>query len=301
MKALLFARYGDPSVLEIADVPAPHPGPGQIRIAVRTAGVSPGDVALRSGAWRDRAPLRLPYVVGVEAAGVVDEIGAGVEGVEPVEGVELGDEVFGLRALGGATAAYALLDAWAPRPQTMTWDQAGGAAAAIETSVRALDAVAAGPGTTLLVDGASGGVGSVLVQLAVARGVRVLGTASPANHEFLAGLGAHPLTYGPGLTARVTEHVDAAVDVAGQGGLPDLLTLTGRTASVVTLVDPAAASLGVRLTRYDPQADHRAALTAGSGVTVHVTAVYPWTAAAEAHTRVASGHTRGKVVLRITA
>jgi NADPH:quinone reductase-like Zn-dependent oxidoreductase len=293
MKALLFARYGDPSVLEIADVPAPHPGPGQIRIAVRTAGVSPGDVALRSGAWRDRVALPLPYVIGVEAAGTVDEIGDGVEGVRP------GDEVFGLRALGGATATFALLDAWAAKPPTMTWVQAGGAAAAIETSVRALDAVNTGPGTTLLVDGATGGVGTILVQLAVARGARVLGTAGPANHEFLAGLGAHPLTYGPGLPARVTERVDAAIDIAGHGSLADLLTLTGTPSSVVTLVDPAAASLGVRLTRYDPAADHHAALARGAGVTVHVAAAYPWTAAAEAHTRVATGHTRGKIVLTV--
>jgi NADPH:quinone reductase-like Zn-dependent oxidoreductase len=293
MKALLFARYGDPSVLEIAEVPAPHPGPGQIRIAVRTAGVSPGDAALRSGAWRDRAPLHLPYIVGIEAAGTADEIGPGVEGVHP------GDEVFGLRARGGTAAEFALLDAWAPKPPAMTWAQAGGAAAAIETSVRALDAVAAAPGTTLLVDGATGGVGAVLVQLAVARGVRVLGTAGPANHDYLAGLGAHPLTYGPGLASRVPEPVHAAIDVAGRGGLADLLTLTGDPARVVTLVDPAAASLGVRLSLHDPSADHRAALEQAAAVTIHVAAAYPLAAAAEAHAAVATGHTRGKIVLTV--
>jgi NADPH:quinone reductase-like Zn-dependent oxidoreductase len=290
MKALLFARYGDPSVLEIADVPAPEPGPGQIRVAVRAAGVSPGDVALRSGAWRDRAPLRLPYVLGVEAAGVVESLGPGVVGVRP------GDEVLGLRALGGATAELALFDAWAAKPPAMTWAQAGGAAAALETSVRALDAVGAGPGTTVLLDGATGGVGHVMVQLAVARGARVLGTASAANQEFLGALGARPLTYGPGLPGRVTEPVDAAVDIAGHGGLPELLQLTP---DVVTLVDPAAAALGVRLTRYDPAADHRAALALAGTVTVHVAATYPWTAAADAHTRVAGGHTRGKIVLTL--
>jgi NADPH:quinone reductase-like Zn-dependent oxidoreductase len=294
MKALLFARYGDPSVLEIADLPAPHPGPGQIRIAVRAAGVSPGDDALRSGAWRDRAPLTLPYAVGIDAAGVVDEIGPGVEGVHP------GDEVFGLRARGGTAAEFALLDAWAAKPHTMTWAQAGGAAAAIETSVRALTAVAAGPGTTLLIDGASGGVGAVLVQLAVARGVRVLGTASPANHEFLAGLGAQPLGYGPGLPARVSEPVHAAIDVAGHGGLPDLLTVVGDPSRVVTLVDPAAAALGVRLSLQNPSADHRAVLEQNSGVTIHLAATYPLAEAARAHAAVATGHTRGKIVLTVT-
>jgi NADPH:quinone reductase-like Zn-dependent oxidoreductase len=293
MKALLFARYGDPSVLKIAEVPAPHPGPGQIRIAVRTAGVSPGDAALRSGAWRERAPLHLPYVVGIDGAGTADEIGPGVEGARP------GDEVFGLRARGGTAAEFALLDAWAPKPPTMTWAQAGGAAAAIETSVRALDAVAAAPGTTLLVDGATGGVGAVLVQLAVARGARVLGTASPTNHDYLAGLGAHPLTYGPGLPARVAEPVHAAIDVAGRGGLADLLTLTGNPARVVTLVDPAAASLGVRLSLQNPSADHRAVLEQAAAVAIHVAATYPLAAAAEAHAAVATGHTRGKIVLTV--
>jgi NADPH:quinone reductase-like Zn-dependent oxidoreductase len=293
MKALLFARYGDPSVLKIAEVPAPHPGPGQIRIAVRTAGVSPGDAALRSGAWRERAPLHLPYVVGIDGAGTADEIGPGVEGARP------GVEVYGLRARGGTAAEFALLDAWAPKPTTMTWAQAGGAAAAIETSVRALDAVAAAPGTTLLVDGATGGVGAVLVQLAVARGVRVLGTASPANHDYLAGLGALPLTYGPDLPARVPEPVHAAIDVAGHGGLADLLALTGNPARVVTLVDPAAASLGVRLSLKNPSADHRAVLEQAAAVTIHVAATYPLTAAAEAHAAVAAGHTRGKIVLTV--
>jgi NADPH:quinone reductase-like Zn-dependent oxidoreductase len=293
MKALRFARYGDPSVLEIADVPAPHPGPGQIRVAVRTAGVSPGDASLRSGAWRERAPLKLPYIVGIDAAGIVDELGEGVSDVPP--------EVFGLRALGGTTATYALLDAWAAKPPTMTWAQAGGAAAALETSVRALDAVGVTAGTTVLLDGAAGGVGSVMVQLAVARGARVIGTASPANHAFLASLGAEPVTYGPGLPARLPARlpakVDAAIDLAGHGSLPELLTLTP---AVVTLVDPAAASLGVRLSRYDPSADHSAVLAdAVRHVTVHVAAEYPLTEAAEAHARVETGHARGKVVIRV--
>jgi NADPH:quinone reductase-like Zn-dependent oxidoreductase len=221
---------------------------------------------------------------------VVDEVGEGVADVPP--------EVFGMRALGGTTATYALLDSWAAKPPTMTWAQAGGAAAAIETSVRALDAVAVTSGTTVLLDGAAGGVGSVMVQLAVARGARVLATASPANHQFLTGLGAHPITYGPGLSSRVGERVDAAIDIAGRGSLPELLTLTP---AVVTLVDPAAAALGVRLTRYDPSTDHNAVLAEAVGhVTIHVAAEYPLAAAAEAHARVETGHARGKVVLRVT-
>ncbi len=98
MKALLFREYGDPAVLTVGEVPSPQAGPGTIRIAVRAAGVSPGDAAIRSGAWRDRVPLTLPYVVGLDGAGVVDEVGDGVTGIRP------GDEVFGYRLAGGTTA-----------------------------------------------------------------------------------------------------------------------------------------------------------------------------------------------------
>jgi NADPH:quinone reductase-like Zn-dependent oxidoreductase/uncharacterized membrane protein YphA (DoxX/SURF4 family) len=274
MKALVFEQYGGPEVLRVAEVAEPHAGPGQIRIAVRTAGVSPGDDAMRSGAWRDRVPLTLPHVVG-----------AGVTGVRP------GAEVFGLRALGGTTAEHARLDAWAAKPPGMTWAQAGGAASGIETSVRALDALGVGPGTTVLLDGASGGVGAFAVQIAVARGARVIGTASPANHEFLASLGAEPVAYGPGLPERIGSPVDAAIDVAGRGGLAELMALTGDPAAVLTLIDPAAAALGVRLSRFDPAGDHQAALSYGARLiadgrlTVPVAAVFPITAGRRARPR----------------
>ena len=304
MKALRFSRYGAPDVLTVAEVPEPHAGPGEVRIAVRAAGVSPGDAAMRSGEWRDRVPLALPHVVGVDAAGVVDEIGTGVDGVSP------GDEVFGLRFRGWTTATYALLDAWAPKPATMSWTQAGGAAGSIETAVRTLDALAVGRDTTLLVDGATGGVGAIMVQLAVARGARVIGTASTPNHTFLAGLGATPIGYGPGLPDRVRQatagrRVDAAVDVAGRGEIDDLVALTGDATAVVTLVNPAAEARGVQLLRFDPTADHAAALAYGAGLVaagklvVHVAEAYPMEAGPAAHASVASGHTRGKIVITV--
>ncbi|WP_432824512.1 NADP-dependent oxidoreductase [Dactylosporangium sp. CA-092794] len=294
MRALMFHEYGDPNVLKVEDVPEPHPGPGQIRIAVRAAGVSPGDAALRSGVWRDRVPLRLPYIVGLDAAGVVDEVGPGVTGVHP------GDEVFGLRPVGATTAGHALLDAWAPKPAGMSWAEAGGAAGSIETAVRTLDALAVGPGTTLLLDGAAGGVGAIAVQLAVARGARVIGTASPANHEFLASLGAEPVTYGPGLAERIGGGVDAAVDVAGRGGALELVRATGHADRVVTLVDAAAERQGIRLLRFDPAGDHAAALRQGAAVvTVHVAAVFGMDEGAAAHARVEAGHARGKTVIAV--
>ncbi|WP_109527517.1 NADP-dependent oxidoreductase, partial [Nocardia aurea] len=260
MRALIFAEYGPASVLEIADVPEPHAGPGHIRVAVQASGVTPGDCYLRSGRFRDMMPLRLPHVLGVDAAGVVDEVGTGVPGIRP------GDAVFGivdLAELGGANAEYAVLTAWALKPDALSWEQAGGAAANVETATRALDRLKVGTGTTLLIEGAAGGVGTVAIQLAAARGATVLGTASARNHEFITGLGATPTTYGPGLGERVTalapDGVDVVLDCAGSGSLPDLVDLTGSPDRVVTVADLNAAKYGVHLSRSagpgsDPQA-----------------------------------------------
>ncbi|WP_033287921.1 NADP-dependent oxidoreductase [Amycolatopsis jejuensis] len=294
MKALAFDRYGDPNVLAITDVPEPHPGPRKIRIAVRAAGASPADAALRSGAWRDRIPLTLPHVVGLDAAGIVDEIGHDVTGVQP------GDEVFGCALGGGTTAAYAVLDAWAPKPAALPWPAAGAAATSIETSLRALDHLKVDRGTTVLLDGASGGVGAIAVQIAVARGARVIGTASADNHEFLRTLGATPVHHGPDLAAR-TGPVDAAIDVSGKGSLAELVAATGSPDRVVTLINPAAEAEGIELLRYDPAADHSAALRRGAQLiadgklTVPILRTYPLSAGSEAHAQLETGHTQGKI------
>ena len=199
MRAVQFNEYGPPSVLHVAEVEAPHAGPGRIRVAVRASGISPGETLIRSGAMRDMVPTALPYRTGFDAAGVVDEVGEGVTGVE------IGDEVFGMAdpAERGANAEYAVLAAWAPKPAAWTWEEAGGAAGGVETSTRVLDRLAVGAGQTLLVQGAAGGVGTIAVQMAVARGATVIGTASERNHGFLRSLGAEPATYGAGLAGRV--------------------------------------------------------------------------------------------------
>ena len=166
MRALQFTQYGPADVLHVAEVAEPHAGPGQIRIAVRASGVTPGETYLRSGKFGER--LSLPHVPGMDAAGVVDEVGEGVTGVHQ------GDEVFGvvdLALLGEANAEFAVLAAWAPKPAALSWEQAGGAAANVETATRALDLLGVRDGTTLLIAGAAGGVGTVAIQLAIARGV----------------------------------------------------------------------------------------------------------------------------------
>ncbi|MFD5753446.1 NADP-dependent oxidoreductase [Streptomyces sp. NPDC127033] len=308
MRAVQFDRFGPPHVLGIGSASEPHAGPGEVRIAVRTAGVSPVDLALRAGDSPSRDGLPLPHIPGVDAAGVIDEVGAGVEGYAA------GDEVFGavdVARLGGASAQCAVLSFWAAKPAALSWEEAGAAATGIETATRALDllGLAEGTDTTLLIDGATGGVGSIAVQLAVARGARVLGTGHPSSHDFLTGLGAIPVPYGPGLAGRVRAlgipHVDHALDVAGAGSLDELVALAGGAESVVTLADFTGPDHGVRLSlgRYGGQPDgcHGLAIAADLAVRelfrVPVHAVFPAGQAAEAHSAAATGPRRGKTVL----
>src|SRR4051794_33802213 len=245
MKAVTFASYGAPEVLQVTDVAEPQPGPGQIRIAVRAAGVNPLDWKIRSGAMSAFMPVELPAIDGREAAGVVEEAGEGGEGVAA------GDEVFGF-ATGGAAAELALLNAWAHKPAELSFESAAALPVASETSVRAFNELGGvGEGQTLLISGAAGGVGAVATQLALARGARVIATASEGNLEYLRSLGAEATTYGDGLVERVRElapdGVDLAFDVAGKGGVPELIELTGDPAKVVTIADFAAAELGVKV------------------------------------------------------
>lgn len=308
MFAVQFDRFGGPEVLHLGVADAPQPQAGQIRIRTRAAGVSPADIGLRSGRTPMSARLQLPHIPGVDAAGVVDEIGDGVDGVA------VGDEVFGvvdLAKLGGVSAEFAVLQLWAHKPAAMPWSQAGAAGSGVETATRALDLLDLRPGMTLLVDGAAGGVGSVAVQLAAVRGIRVIGTARAGNHDFLTQLGATPITYGPGLANRVTAlgvtRVDRALDVAGAGSLPELLELTGGPAAVVTLADFTAPKHGVRLSmgQLAGERDGRHGLHAAAELftqgrfTVPIEAVFPFQKAADAHETAEHGSRRGKIVLSV--
>jgi len=299
MKAVRFSKFGGPEVLEIVDLPDPHPGPRQVRIAVRAAGVNPSD-------WKKREGLMdpdLPQTLGYEAAGVVDELGEGVTDVA------VGDRVFGLTGGGAAQAELAVLSYYAPIPPSLDFAAAAALPSGIETATRALDQLGVGSGGTLLINGASGIVGSAVVQLAVARGARVIGTASPANHDYLRSLGAEPVAYGPGLTGRVRalapDGVDVALDAAGSRVLPELIELAGGADHVITIADwVGAREHGVRFSSGDAG---RAVYVLGeigqlieSGrFSLPVAQTFPLADVAEAHRVGQQGHPRGKLVLLI--
>lgn len=296
MRAVQFDDYGDPDVLHVTDADEPHAGAGQIRVAVRAAGVSPFDWKLRSGAMRESFTLRLPHIPGLEVAGVVDEVG------DEVTGVPVGAEVFGPTWRG--TAEYAVLDHFARKPAGMSWAEAAGLPGAVEAATRGLGHLGVKAGQTVLINGAAGAVGTAATQLAAADGVRVIGTASEANHEHLRALGAIPLSYGAGLVARVREvapgGVDLAFDVAGHGALPDLIALTGSPDNVITIADGDAARHGVRFTgessRYDALAT-AARLFEQGRLAMPIARTFTMEQAAEAHRTSEGGHVRGKLVI----
>jgi NADPH:quinone reductase-like Zn-dependent oxidoreductase len=298
MRALQFTAYGGPEVLEWADAPAPHPGPGQIRIAVRAASVNPIDWKTLAGALSGGEPMVGTGYLGYDAAGVVDELGEGVTGVS------VGDDVLGRGR--NTQAEYAVLDSWAAKPASIDWAVAAAAGVAGETGERGLRLLDVKPCDTIFVDGGAGGVGAVAVQMAVAGGARVIASSSEANHDYLREIGASPVLYGEGVVARVRAAadgpVDAVFDVAGKTPVEDLISLAPEPAKVVTIANFAAGQAGARLTGGDADSHPMEALAQVAELLAHNKLVikvqtFPFDRAAEAYRISQGGHVRGKLVL----
>ncbi|MGP3973261.1 NADP-dependent oxidoreductase [Streptomyces sp. 8N114] len=302
--AMAFDRFGAADVLAPREVELPEPGPGQVRLAVRTAAVNPLDCKIRRGEMQELFPLPLPHVPGLEGAGIVEAVG-------PDAGeLAVGDEVFGW-TLTGSYARHALAEAGnlARRPHQLGWAEAAAVPSAAETALRCFALLGLKPGETLLVHAAAGGVGTLALQLAAARGIRVIGTAGERNHAYIRELGGVPVTYGEGLAERVRavapQGVDAALDGAGRGGAIEAsIELTGGTERVVTITHPAeAARHGVRFAEGGESLDlagalaEATALHVADGLRLPVHRLYPLAEAAEAMRESERGHVRGKLVL----
>lgn len=309
---VIAAGYGGPEVLSVTDEPTRGPGPGEVRIEVRAAGVNPVDYKSYSGAFGSD-PARLPIRLGAEAAGVVTAVGPDAAG--PAGPVAVGDEVIAYRAP-GAYAAELLAPAQAvvPKPAALDWAQASGLMLTGATAWHALTVTDVHEGDTVLINGASGGVGVMAVQLAAARGASVVATASPARHAFLRELGATPVAYGPGLAGRMRAAapggVTAALDLIGTDEAMEVsLALVPDRARVVTIAAFAKGlEAGIKVIGGAPGADPGTeirnaarldlARLAGEGrLKVFVTQTFPLTEAAAAHRAIMTGHATGKIAL----
>jgi NADPH:quinone reductase len=300
------AAFGGPEVLEVQEVEVPDPGPGQVVVSVRAAGVNPIDAKLYGGPGD---PSNLPIVLGFEGAGVVTTVGDGA--ADDAGPLSVGDEVICFRVSGSyATDIVTEGRALTRKPPGLGWAEAAVLMLSGATAVHALSATSVGEGDTVLINGAAGGVGLYAVQLAHLRGARVIATGSPRSHDLLRELGAEPVTYGDGLQSRVEalapSGVDAALDLVGTDEALDVsLALVPDRSRVTTIAHFTRGPEEKVLLPGGPESEEirdaarpELARLAGSGeLKVVLAATYPLADAADAHRQIATGHTTGKLAL----
>ena len=305
--AVVATAYGEPDVLTLIDTERPVPGPGQLLIEVRAAGVNPLDHKLYGGGFGTN-PDALPMRLGLEVSGVVAEIGPDHnEG----EALAVGDAV--LASVSGGYATYVVADRADvfAKPDTLSFEEASGLLVTGPTAVDLLAATRVEAGDTVLVHGASGAVGSLVVQLATAKGARVIGTARPERHDEVRALGGEAVAYGPGLVERIhelaPEGINVALDAVGTDEAIDAsVELVADRTRIATIANFAKApALGIQvLTGGGPSAKRRAqarqSLVEAAGVgtlTVKVDRTFALGQAADAHTYLKSGKAQGRLAL----
>ena len=306
-RAVQYRRFGGPEVLEVVDREDPTPGDGEVLLAVRAASVNPVDWKIRQGGMASADEPDGPTGTGIDVAGVVQAVGPGVSGLG------VGDEVLGQTSGAAAERAVAPAAALIPKPSALSWEAAAALPVIATTAYRALNLLGLGAGDhtgrTLVVDGASGGVGSLAVQIARARGVTVVGTGSEAHQDDVRALGAIPVVYGAGLADRVRAAldggtVDAGLDTTGKGSLADLVALAGSPDRVVTIADGSAADHGVTFTaggsgEVEGALAEAAALAADGRLTLPTITTYPLEETARAQSDNETGRVKGKLVVTI--
>jgi len=304
MKAVRFDDYGGIEVLEVRDVPRPEPGPDQVLVAVRAAGINIGEAKIREGLVREVFPATFPSGEGSDLAGVVEEVGAGVKGVT------VGDEVIGWTDNRASHAEHVLVEAanLTAKPAEVPWEVAGALFVAGVTGVATVRAVAPAVGEAVVIAGAGGGVGVFAVQLAVRTGALVIGVASEPHHAWLREHGAVPVAYGDGvgpsiIAAAEETPVAAFIDLVGRGYVELALELAIPKDRIDTIVDfPAIAQYGVKgeggaaAASSATLAEMAEAIAAGDLV-VPIQRTYPLVDVQAAFTELEAGHTTGKIVL----
>jgi NADPH:quinone reductase-like Zn-dependent oxidoreductase len=302
--AVRFEEYGGIDVLQVVEVERPTPGAGEVLVRVKAAGINPGEAAIREGTFDSIMPATFPSGQGSDLAGVVEELGDGVDGFS------VGDEVIGFVNTRSSQAELAVVEAddLTARPPEVPWAVAGALFVAGATSYAAVRAVSAGEGDTVVVSGAAGGVGSITVQLARNAGAEVIGLAGEANHGWLSAHGVTPVTYGEGQAERIREasggELDAFIDTFGSGYVELALELGVEPERIDTIADFAAAQeYGVKTDGNAAGASAEvlselAAMISDGTLEVPIARVYPLSEVQEAYRELERRHTRGKIVLQ---
>jgi NADPH:quinone reductase-like Zn-dependent oxidoreductase len=304
-KAVRFSRYGGSEVLEVVEVETRAPGRGEVQVAVVSAALNPGEIAIREGRMHERFPAQFPSGQGSDFAGNVTAVGPGVDYPK------VGDEVIGFSDQRNAQAEFVTIDAGRliPKPHGVGWNEAASLYVAGTTARACIDAVNVRHGDTVVVAGGAGGVGVIATQLAVLAGAAVVATASEEHHVFLRGVGAIPVAYGKGLADRirkiVPDGVDAFIDAHGDGNVDVALALGVAKDRINTIADFAARQ------RHHVKADgmstvqpretliELARLVAAGELKIPVYATYPLEQVRAAYERLGKGHGLGKIVLEV--
>jgi NADPH:quinone reductase-like Zn-dependent oxidoreductase len=302
-RAVRFDAYGGVDVLKVVNVERPVPGPGEVLVRVKAAGINPGEAKIRQGLAAERFPATFPSGQGSDLAGIVEELGPGVAGLA------VGVEVLGFTDQRASQAELVTTpaDNVVLRPGNVSWEVAGSLFVVGSTAYAAVRAVAVRKGDTVVVSGAAGGVGSIAVQLARNAGATVIGLASEPNHRWLTDHGVVPVAHGEGVADRIRATadtpVDAFIDTFGEGYVDLALELGVRPERIDTIVDfEARRKFGVKTEGNAAGAsgevlEELADLISKGLLEVPIARVYPLSAVVDAYLDLAGGHTRGKIVL----
>jgi NADPH:quinone reductase-like Zn-dependent oxidoreductase len=302
-KAVRFDHYGDIDVLQVVDVEQPKPGPDQVLVQVKAAGINPGEAAIRKGFLASRWPSTFPSGEGSDLAGVIAELGEGVQGFT------VGDEVIGFTDNRASHAEFVLVEAknLTRRPANVSWEVAGALFVAGATAYAAVRAVSLKKGDTLVVSGAAGGVGVIVVQLAVREGAKVIGLAGSANQQWLKDHGAIPVAYGDGVEERIRTAaggpVDAFIDTFGADYVELALKLGVQPQRIDTIANfEAVEKYGVKAEGNAQGASAEvlaqlADLISKGELEIPIARAYPLSQVREAYRDLEQRHTRGKIVL----
>jgi NADPH:quinone reductase-like Zn-dependent oxidoreductase len=302
-KAVRFDQYGGIDVLHVVDIERPEPGQGQALVNVKAAGINPGEAAIRKGLLADRWPATFPSGQGSDLAGIVVAVGKGVQGFV------VGDEVIGFTNNRASQAEFVVVEAsdLTFRPRHVPWEAAGSLFVAGTTAYAAIRAVSLKRGDTVVVSGAAGGVGSIVIQLAVREGAKVIGLASPVHHQWLSDHKVIPVAYGEGVEERIRasadDHIDAFIDTFGADYVELALKLGIRPERIDTIINFGAVA------KYEVKAEGNAQAASAAVLAdlaqlidqgeleIPIAHVYPLAAVQEAYRVLEQHHTHGKIVL----